>query len=180
VKISRSGSLSFAAFAGCALLAFASPSPQLLAGEMVPYFGTGWGAPVGSLHIVMPTPGNPKGAVWGTLSEIGEATHFGRYQAQCDITGYFGYEGAQFVLYFSGTYVQIAADGSSIIASVTNGREPLVPAPTPFTMTITIVEGTGRFKGATGSWEMSALATGDYTYTTKGMISSVGSVRSRK
>lgn len=178
MKTNRQLSLRTVTLAGCALLALHSLSPQLAAKELVPYKATGWGMPL-EFNIIWPTDEEPDGRVWGTLYEIGNATHLGNYEAQADIVGYFGYEGEQFMLYFSGTYVQVAADGSTITASLT-GREPMLPFPCPFTMTMTIVEGTGRFKGASGSWDVSAISTGDYTFAAEGMISSVGSLRSKK
>jgi hypothetical protein len=132
------------------------------------------------LIIIWPTPLDPDGYGWANWTETGEATHFGKYQATATVEGWFEFEDGLPVLVWTGTYVQVAADGSTITAEITEGREPLIPAPTPFTMTITITEGTGRFLGATGSWTMFALSTGDFTYTTEGMITSIGSVRSRK
>jgi hypothetical protein len=172
MKISRSGSLCVAALAGCALLAVSSLSPRLIAKDMVPYRGAGHGT---ALELNFDENGN----VTAILVETGQATHFGQYRARLDCTGWIGLEGDVSVLYWTGTYVQVAADGSSVTAYAT-GREPLVPFPAPFTMTITITSGTGRFEGATGSWEMSAISTGDYTYTTEGTISSIGSARSGK
>lgn len=153
-------------------------SLQLLAKDRVPYRATGYGVPV-ELIIEWPSEANPSGSAMGWAEEVGQATHFGSYVATIAVDGYFVWEDGLLVLVWTGSFVQYAADGSSVIGHLT-GREPLLPAPTPFTMTITIEGGTGRFAGATGGWEVYALSTGDYTCTAEGWISSVGSLKSKK
>ena len=174
----RSSRLGVAALAVCGVLAAFALVPPLLAKDMVPYRGAGWGTPL-ELNVEWPSEENPSGRATGILAEFGEATHFGEYHALVGVDGYFVWEDDVLVLIWTGAFYQEAADGSSVIGHLV-GREPLIDTPTPFTMAITIVGGTGRFEGATGYWEVSALAAGDYTYTAEGWISSVGSTRSRR
>lgn len=182
MRIRRSRSLCIAALAGCAFLVTAALSPELLAKGMVPYHGAGWGTPL-LVEELPPTDEHPYGGLGGILAETGEATHFGHYRAQLVFIGYYDYdpEAQAWVLVLTGQYVQTAADGSFIVAALT-GREVLVPGgpPFPLTFTIWVTGGAGRFEGATGSWEITGAASGDYTYTAEGSLSSVGSLRGRK
>ena len=182
MRINRCGSLYIAALAGCALLVTSALSPELIAKDMVPYKGAGWGTPLW-VEELPPTDEHPYGGLGGLLAETGEATHFGQYNARLLLIGYYEYdlEEEVWVLVMTGQYVQTAADGSSITADLT-GREVVVPdgPPFPLTLTIRITGGTGRFEGATGSWEITGAASGDYTYTAEGTISSVGSLRGHR
>lgn len=174
MKRSTSRSFCIAALASWAMLAPASLLPDLMAKDMVPYRGTGYGVPVD----VQPLP---DGSLKFITAETGQATHFGRYEAQMEVIATFGLDAeGRFGLVLEGQYLQTASDGSSIRA-VLSGFEWLdVSPPYPMIINIKITEGTGRFEGAVGSWQMMAESTGDYTYTTEGVISSVGSLRSRK
>ena len=178
MKNSRFTWLSPAVLVGCGLLATSQVVGPLLAKDTVPYQGAGWGMPL-ELNIEWPSDDNPSGNVTGLLAEVGEATHFGRYTALLELDGYFIWEDDVLVLVWTGAFYQEAADGSTVTGHL-EGREPLIAQPTPFTMVMTVDGGTGRFEGVTGLWEVSALSTGDYTYTAEGWIASVGSVRRRK
>lgn len=182
MNINQLCSLRFAALVGGTWLMAGTLLPELVAKEFVPYRGSGWGTPL-VIESLPPTEEYPYGGLTGVFVESGQATHFGHYTVWWEFTGYFDFDEDEqvWVFLFGGRYTQTAADGSSVIGVVT-AREVIPPDGPPwyFTGTIQITEGTGRFEGVSGAWEMVGESTGDYTYTTEGMIASVGSLQSRK
>ena len=172
-------------FLGCAfvvagLLLVSGLAPIVQAGDMVPYRAEAWGYGEEFVqHAPAPEEGHPWIWYTGIMIEIGEATHFGCYTTRYEIIGdlVVGEDGV-LAIEFVGTFVQTAADGSSVSGILTI-TEILVPGGPPFPSYgyAEIVSGTGRFEGATGSWQIFMEAHGDYDAVAVGSISSVGSLK---
>ena len=146
------------ALAVVSMMSFAAPA---VAGDQVPLKGSFDGQSVQT----------PDGAaVHDEITSTGNATHLGQFDMviSATVNRPFG----------AGTIVLVAANGDTLTATFTGIA---VPSGTPGVVLIqehaTITGGTGRFAGATGSFDIERLfvpATGAVTGTIDGSISSVG------
>ena len=84
-------------------------------------------------------------------SAEGTATHLGRYTATYDAVAPLGQGTA------TGSYVFTAANGDRFTATFVGSAAPVEPGVERFTEDLTIVSGTGRFAGATGTFTMRKL-----------------------
>ena len=121
----------------------ASPASASLARgqgrESLPFRGTVTTADQG---VVAP----PNLLVNGTAE--GTATHLGRYSATFEAVAPLGGNTA------TGSYVFTAANGDRFTATFSGSAEPADDGGLRFTEVLTIVSGTGRFAGATGTFTM--------------------------
>ena len=78
----------------------------------------------------------------------GTATHLGRYTATYEAVAPLGQGTA------TGNYVFTAATGDRFTATFAGSAAPVEPGVERFTEVLTIVSGTGRFAGATGTFTM--------------------------
>jgi hypothetical protein len=149
----------------CLALAFASTLcivAPAVAGDQVPLQGSFDGQSVQSL--------NEDGTIQDEITSTGNASHLGQFGMVIDATVVrpFG----------SGTIVLVAANGDTVTATFTGMAGPSgTPGVALITEHATITGGTGRFAGATGSFDIVRLfvpATGEVTGTIDGSISSVG------
>jgi hypothetical protein len=151
---------------GDASSATASPASASLARglgrESLPFRGTITTADQG---VVVP----PNLLVNGTAE--GTATHLGRYTAITEAVAPLGGNTA------TGSYVFTAANGDQFTATFSGSAEPAGGGGLRFTEVLTIVSGTGRFAGATGTFSMrkivyvdAALGTSTGTGTMEGEI----------
>ena len=127
----------------------ASPASASLArgqaGKALPFRGTVTTADQG---VVVP----PNLLVGGTAE--GTATHLGRYTATFEAVAPLGGNTA------TGSYVFTAANGDRFTATFVGSAEPGEEG-LRFTEVLTIVSGTGRFAGATGTFTMRKLVVVD-------------------
>ena len=110
--------------------------------ESLPFRGTITTADRG---VVVP----PNLLVIGTAE--GTATHLGRYTAIIEAVAPLGQSTA------TGSYVFTAANGDRFTATFVGSAAPAEAGGLRFTEVLTIVSGTGRFTGATGTFAMSKL-----------------------
>lgn len=152
---------------GLAVLATARPAA---AGELVPFKGTD----SGMVQVVGQPPGTTEVITQDVSS--GHGTHVGAYtlvgQETIDLTT---------LAISNGLATLTAANGDQIFLAYSGQA---MPASTPgfltSTFTATITGGTGRFAGATGSLTFSSigsLATGQFTETVTGEITSPGAAK---
>lgn len=147
-------------------LAGLAPQPALAAAQ-VPFKGSDRG--------VFTVPGPCDGGLQVLISGVGNATHLGRYvyaSTECfdPATGA-----------FAGTPTLTAANGDTIVGSYSG---QVFPTDDPNVITyeeeLVITGGTGRFAGASGQVHGSGvanLATGEYSQTLSGTVSSPGSAK---
>ena len=152
----------------CLALAFVSTMSIVApaaAGDQVPLQGSFDGQSVQSL--------NADGSIHDVITSTGNASHLGQFGMVIDATVIrpFG----------SGSIVLVADNGDTVTATFTGMAGP---SGTPGVVLIvehaTITGGTGRFEGATGSFDIARLfipATGEVTGTIDGTISTVGSAK---
>lgn len=143
---------------------------QALAGPQVPFKGSD----VGGFTL---TPGGICASGWFQvdITGAGNATHLGRYAygaAECfnPTTGA-----------FAGSFTLTAANGDKV-AGTYAGQVSATPDPNVvgYVEEAVVAGGTGRFAGATGTLQISGLAnlaTGEYSQTLSGNLSSPGSVQ---
>lgn len=86
----------------------------------------------------------------------GTATHLGRFTATFEAVAPLGQGTA------TGSYVFTAANGDRVTATFIGSAAPVQPGVERFTEELTIVSGTGRFAGATGTFTMRKLVYIDY------------------
>jgi hypothetical protein len=104
---------------------------------------------------------------------VGIATHLGRMEGTgSNCTSFDLTTGA--VPIWDGVATFVAADGSSIITTYEGAQDAPVDGRATTATTFTVVSGTGRFEGATGSWTSQGVidfATGEFRGSFSGWIS---------
>lgn len=137
------------------------------ADQMVPFRGT-WTGQTDSAELVAPD------VVLVVASGSGQATHLGRFTMVSPHYTYLATFGIE------GTQIFTAANGDTITATIIGTLMPRPDGALEGTLTGTITGGTGRFEGATGTYDFHIVATPIPTgfasvATIDGTISSVGS-----
>lgn len=146
------------------ILIFAASS--LLAGELVP-FRAAWEGSTVSAAPVSPT------VVFVVSSGAGEATHLGRFEMTSPHLTYLD------TLAVEGEHNFTAANGDTLDASFSGHLAPGAGGCLEGTLPSTITGGTGRFAGATGTYDFHIVACPaafgfDSTATIEGWVSRVG------
>lgn len=154
-----------------------STIPSIVAGPQVPHRAKASGALVSSVEL---PPGD------GFILRIhnialgeGVATHEGRFTEVNEyILGVLLTESGP-VTVIEGTVTVTAANGDKLVWSFSTVTEGIPVAPLDLTGSTTLVSGTGRFEGASGSLDLAVtlFADGSYEYEANGWITSVGSNR---
>lgn len=104
---------------------------------------------------------------------VGIATHLGRMEGTGSNCTSFAL-GTEAVPIWSGLATFMAADGSSITTTYEGAQDGPADGRATTTTTFTVVSGTGRFAGATGSWPSSGVidfTTGAFRGSFSGWIS---------
>lgn len=86
----------------------------------------------------------------------GTATHLGRIEGQASNCSDWSFPVAS-VGVRDGVVTFVAADGSTITAAYEGVQQAPVNGVAAYSLTMTVVGGTGRFEGASGSWASSGL-----------------------
>ena len=124
---------------------------------------------VGVVNVVQRCPD----AITIGFEGVGHATHLGRMEgtgSNCtspDLT-------TQAVPIYDGLATFVAADGSSITASYEGMQDAPVAGVASVVQTFTVIGGTGRFEGATGTWSGSGeinFLTGGFSGQLSGWVS---------
>ena len=160
-KLRRAGSLLIV------LTALALP-PQALAGAQVPLKGSDSGGFGPGAHSC------PSGYDPLDIDGTGNATHLGNYTYHADEC----FNGTSLAFY--GTFTMTAANGDTIVGRYAGEVPPFVGAIAVYEQDAEVSRGTGRFAGASGEFHVSVianLATGDYTQTMSGTVSSPGAAK---
>ena len=90
------------------------------------------------------------------FAAFGTATHLGRIEGQASNCSDESFPVAS-VDVFDGVVTFVAADGSTITAEYEGVQQAPVHWVAAYSITMTVVGGTGRFEGASGSWSTSGL-----------------------
>jgi hypothetical protein len=104
---------------------------------------------------------------------VGIATHLGRMEgtgSNCTTLDL----GTDAVSLWDGHATFVAADGSSVSMTYAGGQDAPVDGRATVASTFTVISGTGRFDGATGSWTSSGVidfTTGQFGGSFSGWIS---------
>lgn len=99
------------------------------------------------------------------FTAIGTATHLGRIEGQASNCSDASFPAASVDVH-DGVVTFVAADGSTITAEYEGVQQAPVDGVAAYSMTMTVVGGTGRFEGASGSWAASGqLDFNDLTIT---------------
>jgi hypothetical protein len=132
---------------GLATLLIAAQFTPAAAGEQVPFKGTLEGS-----YAVVVNPGPPPvGTFEGSGS--GKATHLGRFTYEFPHEVNFGSVPPAGI----GTYTFTAANGDTLVAIFVGFSTPVEPGVVLVEEEALIVDGTGRFAGATGSFTVTRL-----------------------
>jgi hypothetical protein len=144
-------------------------STPIAAAQTVPFRGT-WTGQTDSAEFI------PPDVVFVVASGDGEATHLGRFSMVSPHYTYLSTFGIE------GTQIFTAANGDTITATISGTLAPQANGTLEGTLTGAITGGTGRFAGATGTYDFHIVATpfvgggGFFSVATiDGTISSVGS-----
>jgi hypothetical protein len=147
-----------------AVAALVTPMPSL-AGAQVPYSGSDSGG--------FTAPASCATGIQIVITGSGHATHLGSYaytSTECfnPVTGT-----------FSGSPTLTAANGDTLAGTYSGHVFPTAdPNVIGYEEVLVVTGGTGRFAGASGEFQVSGvanLATGDYSQTMSGTVSSPGS-----
>lgn len=99
------------------------------------------------------------------FTAIGTAAHLGRIEGRASNCSDWSFPIAS-VGVRDGVVTFVAADGSTITASYEGVQQAPVAGVAAYSLTMTVVGGTGRFEGASGSWAVSGhLDLNDLTIT---------------
>ena len=90
------------------------------------------------------------------FTAIGTVTHLGRIEGQASNCSEVSFPVAQ-VDIRGGVVTFVAADGSTITAEYEGVQQAPMAGVAAYSITMTVVGGTGRFEGASGSWAASGL-----------------------
>jgi hypothetical protein len=90
------------------------------------------------------------------FSAVGAVTHLGRIEGQASNCSSPSFPVAE-VDVRDGIVLFAAADGSTITAAYSGVQQTPVAGVAAYSLTMTLVEGTGRFEGASGSWTTRGL-----------------------
>lgn len=90
------------------------------------------------------------------FAAIGTASHLGRIEGQASNCSNPSFP-VTAVDVRDGHVTLVAADGSTVTASYEGRQEAPVDGVAAYSITMTVVGGTGRFEGASGSWAASGL-----------------------
>ena len=85
------------------------------------------------------------------FTAVGTATHLGRIEGQASNCSDASFPVASVAVY-DGVVTFVAADGSTITAEYSGVQQAPVAGVAAYSITMTLVRGTGRFEGASGSW----------------------------
>jgi len=88
------------------------------------------------------------------FTAIGTATHLGRIEGQASNCSDWSFPVASAGVR-DGVVTFVAADGSTITAAYEGVQQAPVAGVAAYSLTMTVVGGTGRFEGASGSWAAS-------------------------
>lgn len=151
---------------GAALLLTAALAGPMVAGERRPMHG-------GYTVAVVPVEQRcGPGALTLGFEGAGIATHFGRMQGTGSNCTTFNLT-TDTVPIWDGLATFVAADGSSISMMYEGAQDAPVNGTASTVSTFTVVAGTGRFEGATGSWTSSGtidFASGQFDGSFSGWI----------
>lgn len=104
---------------------------------------------------------------------VGIATHFGRMEGTGSNCTSFNLA-TEAVPIWNGLATFVAADGSSITANYQGAQDAPVDGRATAASTFTVISGTGRFEGATGTWPSSGVidfTTGTFHGSFSGWVS---------